>query len=384
MTHSALLLLSALMLSPPSGRPPIKPLDRFEPRVYDMTFHVTLAAVSQRDATYQQVFNLEDTPIMMPVIFQSTFSRVDPDSLGGRLWLGTREVPIQGRTDDGFPFHTELAVIPIERFQGQALRWQLGYRVQVWSSRVLDESIMAQATWPREWPKEVQDGLKPQMYIESDNDIFAQEIAKIAGDQLRMVPPYYAAKDIVRHCLNMVRTRGNGQVAGQLGALHGLDVQGALRTAEDQLGSPHDLLCVCIAMLRAAGIPARAVVGIEEPAVEIKDIRDRRRPKTRFVSWGEFYLNGIGWVPFDPVAMSGKGIRNRNVRQPWPEFGTMEDLNRRIPLSFHFIPPATTQSPQAPAVWGWDPRPAPPSYGAEQTIQLSITSRGRGVDDDIE
>ncbi len=58
----------------------------------------------------------------------------------------------------------------------------------------------------------------------------------------------------------------------------------------------------------------------------------------------------------------------------------MEDLNDRVPLAYHFMPAASVQTPQYPAVWGWDPRPwRDPS--SEQQIRLSIVSRGRGVED---
>ena len=58
----------------------------------------------------------------------------------------------------------------------------------------------------------------------------------------------------------------------------------------------------------------------------------------------------------------------------------MKDLNRRIPLAYHFIPPTTVESPQNPAVWGWDPRPGgDPS--SEQIIKFTVVSRGRGKGD---
>jgi len=181
-----------------------------------------------------------------------------------------------------------------------------------------------------------------------------------------MIHELLAAKDIVRYCTNEIQVRGDGVHRGRFEVLRGIEVKGALRTARDGHGSPHDLLCVCIAMLRAAGIPARPVIGIEE--------RPGDSPDT-FVSWGECHLPDVGWIPFDPDELRGQGIRTKDVRQPWSEFGTMDELNERIPLSFFFMPPAGLETPQYPAVWGWDPRPGrDPS--SRQQIRFTIVSRG--------
>ena len=115
----------------------------------------------------------------------------------------------------------------------------------------------------------------------------------------------------------------------------------------------------------------RCVIGVEE--------RPALRGGPTLVTWAEFYLPEVGWVPFDPVEMRGK-VRTLDVRRPWPEFGTMDDLNERIPLSYHFVPPASVESPMNASVWGWDPRPGG-DPGTEQQIRFTIISRGKGNDD---
>jgi hypothetical protein len=389
MSCTPALLAALLLATPPSGRPPTGPLERYEPRVWDVTFDVTVTTGWRYDdtlrgwryeASLQQSYDLADAPIVMPVIFQGTYSAVKSDSLRARLWLGAREdTTLAGRSrlDDGYPFQTRLAVLPIEEFGGKTLRWQISYRVQTWSSRLRSEQAAAAVAWPREWPSEVLDGLQPQMFIESDDPLFEQAVEHASGGRLRLVPPYLAAKDLVRYCLNKVRVSGDGEYRGNLGVLQGMEMIGASRAAADGLGSPHDLVCVCVAVLRAAGIPARPVIGVEERRSSLGKLKQAR---AEFVSWAEFYLPEAGWVPFDPVEMRGKGVLNLDVRRPWPEFGTMKDLNRRIPLAYHFIPPATVEVPQGPAVWGWDPRPGG-DPGSGQQIKFTIVSRGRGPED---
>jgi hypothetical protein len=374
MHPAAALLAPAIVLAPPSGRPPTAPLERVDPRIYDVGFEVSLVTTWQYDFLRQENFRLGDTPIVMPVIFQGSYSMVQPDSLRATLWLEGREDPgLRSRTrlDEGYPFGARLAVMPIEEFSGKSLRWRLDYRVQVWSSRLHGEEAAAAITWPREWPSEVRDGLQPQMFIESDAPAFAAEVNRVSGGKLRLVPPYLAAKDLVRHCLRTIRVGRDGEHRGIAGVLQGLNVQGAAETIRTGLGSPHDLVCVCVAMLRAAGIPARPVIGIQERLPQ-------ERPGTEFVSWAELYLPGSGWLPFDPMEMRGS-VANVDVRRPWREFGTMDDLNLRVPLSYHFVPPAAVESPMYPAVWGWDPRPA--RISAEQQIKLHMWRRGDGVPD---
>jgi len=384
----ATLMVLAVMagFAPPSGRPPIGPLQRYEPRRYDLRFDVTLSTLQQLDARDRQNYDLKDAPIVLPVIFLDSFSKVDSDSVKAGLWLESRAEDPHLLLKSGFPFNTYLATLTVDSFSGQSLRWQVTYGVQVWSSRI-DDDKAALIAWPKEWPKEVQDGLQPQKYIESDDPIFAQEVQKISGNKLHMVPPYLAAKDIIRDCIKEIQVSGDGTNRGEAitfgggagattraaaahNSIRGMNVMGAKNAALKKLGTPHDLVCVCIAMLRAAGIPARPIIGTLEDQKGIAD----------FVSWGEFYLPEAGWVPFDPMAMRGKGVRTMDVRKAWPEFGNMKDLNKRIPLSYYFIPPATVESPQYPAVWGWDPRPGrDPS--SNPAVFMDITSRGKGVED---
>ncbi len=368
-------LIGASVVAATAG-PPTGPLQRHDPRVYDLAIDVTITTRSQPDARLYKPFHLKDAPIVMPVIVEGPYSVVDRESLAARLWLGGREdTALAGRRrlDRGFPYETEQAVLTIREFRGMSLRWQLGYRVQVWSSLLPDEAAAAAIPWPANWPKEAREALRPQMYVESEDPIFLQAVEHASGGGVREVPPYLAAKDLIRYSIQRIRPQGGGNNHGRSGALQGLRMIGARQAAARGLGGPHDLVCVCVAVLRAAGIPARPVIGVE------KKPRGTGRA-SEFVSWAEFYLPEAGWVPFDPVEMRGKGIRHLDVRRPWPELGTLERLNRRIPLAYHFMPPAAVESPQNPSIWGWDPRPGG-DPGSEQQIHFQITSRGRGVDD---
>ncbi len=371
---------ATLAAAPPSGRPPQGPLERYKPRVYDLTFDVTLTTAFNFDAGLQANYELTDTPVVVPVILQGTYSAVQPDSIRPQLWLEGREdltLPQRARLDDGYPFQTRLVVIPVPSFHGKTLRFAVTYRAQAWSSRMTSEQAAASVPWPRDWPEEVKDGLQPQMYIESNDPVFARAVEQASQGRLRMVPPYYAAKELVRYCINNFRMSGNGLIQANLGVVRGMEIAGAQVAAANGRGSPNDLVCLCVATLRAAGIPARPVIGVEKPDDE--DELRGRNTTPRFKTWAEFFLPDVGWVPFDPVEMAGKGVRNLDVSRAWPEFGTMKDLNRRVPLGYHFLPPATVEAPYAPGVWGWDPRPGDP--GTEPIVRFTVLNRGKGRPD---
>lgn len=363
----SLIVFAMLGFAPPSGRPPVGALKREDPKKYNFTFEVLVDTLHQRDARYKQSYNLRDAPVVLPLIMQNTFSQIDHETLKARLWLGSMEdnsVMKRSRLDESAPHHTQLAKFTIGEFAGQSVRWQMSFDVTVWDS-VVDEAAVAKIPWPQSFPDEVADGLRSQMYIESDDQFFKNAVQNVSEGNLRMVPPYLAAKDLVRYCTNNIQVRGDGVELGRFEVLHGLEVQGALKTVQTGLGSPHDLVCVCIAMLRAAGIPARPVIGVQE----------RSNQTDTFVSWGEFYLPETGWIPFDPNELRGNGIRTKDVREPWSDFGTIKNLNQRIPVSFFFVPPAGVESPQYPALWGWDPRPGR-DPGTIQQIKFQIISRG--------
>lgn len=366
-------VLAATLLSPPSGRPPIGPLERYEPRLYDVKFEVSVMATPQLNVLQERPFELQDAPIVLPLVMMGTYSWIQRESFNARLYLSAHEDRSfyqRSRLEENLPFHQQMVVMPILQYRGKDVRWNFSFRTQVWNSRINDAAAQ-RLTWPQEWPEEVQDALKPQKFIESDDPMFKRTVERITENRLRMVPPYLAAKELIRTCINEFRVNSDGLHYGRVNQLQGMEMVGAKVAWERVWGSSHDLVCICVAVLRAAGIPARPVVGIME---------DEDNGREIFVSWGEFYMPDAGWIPFDPDEMRGKGIRHKNIYDAWPEFGSLDELNERIPISHHFVPPAGVVTPMYPAIWGWDPRPGG-SVSAMQVINLDIISRGRGTDD---
>ena len=273
MLAAASLLVLAAALAPQDGLVPVNAVQRYEPRIHDATFEVRLGNIYRlidprtlEEQLQARHFRIDEAPIVLPMILRAPYSKVDVNSMRARVWGDGREDPTiqqRARFDRDKPYGMQFAVLPLGSFSGEEIRWQIGFRAQSWSCRV-DEQLAAQATWPREWPETTKGGLEPQMFIESADPMFAETVQRISEGRLRLVAPYLAAKDIVRYCTENVRVTRNGDERREHGTLHGLRIKGAIAAASAGQGSPHDLVCVCVAMLRAAGIPARPVIGIFE------------------------------------------------------------------------------------------------------------------------
>ena len=315
-----------------------------KPRRYDMTFNVGIHSLAVADPR---------RPLLMPIVLQGASSFVNLDTLraevqlhGERIDGGSGPELINGRGifDEGMieAPTAGLTVDPNVLNQATQLRFRVFHEAICYSSEV-DEAALQSIPWPASWPSQARDALQPQTLIESDNPLFANVVQEVSGGDLRLVPPWIAAKELVRHACNTIQKNGETTLYGPGRSIRGLDVNGALVAAQRGSGTPNDLVCVCVALLRAAGIPARPVIGRGED----------RKGKKRLLVWGELYLPKAGWIPFDPDEIRRKGARHWKVRDDWTEFGTMSDLNRRVPLAYAFAPDNGQAAYDCYAIWGW-------------------------------
>ncbi|MDP7006322.1 MAG: transglutaminase-like domain-containing protein [Phycisphaerales bacterium] len=219
-----------------------------------------------------------------------------------------------------------------EDFVGQ---WNLlipsqNYKVQFTSSSFsseLDEEVAAKIPWPEEWDEEFEAYLQPSRYIQSDDQVFKNAVAENGNP--KSVSIHTAAKVLIRYCLQYIHS--DGQYSRSKGSIfEGLEVKGARYAANKEKGSAVDLVCVCIATLRAAGIPSRPVVGIT-----VADTVGTIKIDPTLIVWGEYALPNVGWVPFNPKRMKGT-VQNLPLNQPWQGLGTMQWLNRRMPIAWNF------------------------------------------------
>ena len=147
-----------------------------------------------------------------------------------------------------------LTVDPNVLNQATQLRFRVFHEAICYSSEV-DEAALQSIPWPASWPSQARDALQPQTLIESDNPLFAKVVQEVSGGDLRLVPPWIAAKELVRHACNTIQKNGETTLYGPGRSIRGLDVNGAL--AASGSGPP----TISSACLNAAGIPARPVIG---------------------------------------------------------------------------------------------------------------------------
>lgn len=357
-----------------SGRPPEGPLRRYEPRIWEAKFEANVY-FAPRVRGETSPLQLRSVTAWFPMIAQNTWAQTDPSSVRAELFVQgqpARNMNQRVAWQHQLPHGTAAIGIGVGDVVGQSLRWNISWRVKVWNT-ALDEAAAAAIAWPQEWPPEVRDALLPQPGIESDSPDFAQFVQTVSQGKLRQVTPYVAAKELVRAVLLNFRSVDRTGLYQENGFTRGLIVQGAQSAMQARAGSIHDVSAACTATLRAAGIPARFVVGMTDQPTSTSNTT-----KTRLLSWVEFYLPNVGWIPFDPNSLLSRGNSLPAVNRPWPDFGNWDELNQRVPLAYTWSCPAPNSSSLSyPAVWSWAGHGFVVQSTGQDAIGLQLVSRGR-------
>ena len=357
-----------------SGRPPEPPLKRVEPRIWEAQLNASVYAPVMRDGQVQTMA-LSRIMVWMPVVLQSTWSQVSPDSIRTEIWVQGEKAPdakLRTTTRQGLAQGMMAVGIAIPDANGQSIKWTAAWTEQCWSS-VVDERAAAAITWPAEWPTEAQESLKPSPGIESGHEDFRKFVDRASGGNLRTVTPWIAAKELVRATIQAFSAVDADGTRIENGFPRGIVFNGAWNAMNAGTGSCHDVAAACVAVLRAAGIPARVVLGMAEQSNSAGTSQ-----RTRFISWCEFYLPTAGWVPFSPNDLRGSIRGGITVDRPWKNFGTWDDLNRCLPICYGFaspVPGAVTMP--YPAGYAWTANGVIDLSRSSDVVTLQITSRGR-------
>ena len=378
--------IAASAAVPASGRPPRGPLSRSDPQLWRISVSLAINPPDGMGAM-TQAFTRNANALLLPVITTDTWFQADPSTVTTRVLIDGTPVPageVQamvrlGRSGDG------RIEVPLTRPITQTFQADVSWVVQSWDCSV-NEAAAAQIGWPAEWPEETRRWLPSEPFIESDDASVVAFMQRVSGGRVRSVPPWLAAKDLVRAACGALRGVDGMSVRTVGNAVEGLAVSGASAAMQRGSGSPHDLVCLCVAVLRAAGIPARPVLGLAAPRGGGARGSGSSTSANELVTWGEFFLPDAGWVPFDPNMMRGAIPSNASVRQPWRGFAFELDLERRAPFAHAFGPDGASsadpfgasRSVRRAPLWSWKVLPHAQDPMNRAWIVLQGTCLGPG------
>ena len=309
--------------------------------------------------------------LYVPVIGRTASSEplYDADSIERTLRWDTRDQP------DGYQImagpctdQDRYAQFALEDLEGSVLTFMATIEAECWETRY-DEDRAMEIGWPSEWPQSVRSALDAGEYVNSDASEVRDLVRRWTGGATRAVAPAMLAKTLAKGVIDHVQIAGSQFIQSSHGRLAAMNVQGAQYAAREGKGSEEDLVALFVATCRAAGLPARLVVGVDVEA-------SQKQSYERFHTWAEFFLYdeslGAGeWIPVDLARQKRFSSRAPAVDRPWPYFGSSDELDVTLPLAFHFAPPTLCVVYRGPALWGWLPQPNVPVMDQDLTMTFS-------------
>ena len=314
-------------------------------------------------------FDIQGGRIRMPFVEETASSEAKVERLDGAFFIGTRQDKSAIANGKVFPKDVlgERAVqFALGEGRDTTMRWSIMLPHRSYGI-VVDESQAAKLPWPRSVSSEVAPALKPSGLIDSDDPVFAKAVKNIAGDRLLVVSPWREAKSLWAGVIRTIRVGEPATARGRSTAIRGIVARQASEAAKSNVVNPVEDVLVAVGVLRAAGLPARAVHG-----VRFLNLRFPPEP----ITWGEWFHPDLGWVPFDMEFLRGDGVINRGVDQKWRGFGEIRDLERRVPIAFRLHPETDARGWYPWAWWSWEGLAEQPGF-FEQAVELQLINRGR-------
>lgn len=277
---------------------------------------------------------------------------------------------------------------------------------------IYDEAKAAEVDWPKELPPVLRTLFEPELFIDRgparpyDLTLIRERVREWTQGRPRSQPPAVAAKWIAMRVAESYRPseRGYSGPVGEssnnvpVSVFGAFNVDGPEFAILNRRGSKFNLPVLLVACYRAAGIPARLVIGYDdsERTANASEIGER------LYCWVEFALyderepdekKRLTWIPVDILQLQASSAWTQPFDRPIEYFGTSDDWDRIIPIAFHFTPywvPGVSYgryifeteearryhadrrpAPQgplpdfAPSLWSWNVRPVPPRWAGQ-------------------
>jgi len=321
--------------------------------------------IRENDFVSDGRIDIEGGVLVLPVGSDSGYADVlAGGEVSGKIelsGLGRGRFAREVRVREGYQAGQRLAAFDIYGLdEATSLRAEAEFRIVSYETDI-DEDRARRLGWPDSWPDDpaVRTALLPQLFVESDDEKVVAFVEAVTKGEPRRVRPYVLAKFLAKSVLDryelieqradIVRGRQYGRVGA--GRSEGYLVRGAAAALRNGGGSPYDLSNLLCAVYRAAGLPARVVIGLDQ-----RSATEPERPGV--IAWVEFYLahpgTGTGeWIPVDIVRQRGFSSRAPDIDRKWEYFGKNDDSDFYCPVSFHWHPPTAVANAGPPALWGW-------------------------------
>lgn len=327
--------------------------------------------------------------VVFPVPYSSASHTTNSDGIRGTLLFDDRPVDKEFDFADNYAGGTRLARWEMLNKQGRQVDLNIEIPMTCFET-IFDEKLAEKAIWPvgGVWPGEAASTFGPQLGVDYESPVIAAKLSEwTKGKDAKTLKPVVLAKFLALRVLEAIQPSGLGLVSDRNGQLEGFALQGASRTLELGRGSEHDIACLLCAVYRAAGLPARTVIGYDvkaTPGQEDTVFRRNDDDNEDLRSWVEFYLfdaaanKGI-WVPVDVARARQSSSRATALDKPMRYFGTNDELDDVLPVAFQYHPPTTVVAHGSPAFWGWLTTPRL-QQGASQFIRfqaMNTPKRGK-------
>lgn len=357
---------------------PVLIRERINNRDWTIRFRVTLLPSSDYDRyletdpfeRYLDFFNdeidLDSAVIVLSWPDDSAYADVYENSLRGELSIDRRE-KVTPRTLDKYQSGQRLAAFDLSNVEARGIRAQIEYEITAFETDI-DEERARTFPWPTEPYTDpvLVSSLAPQMFVEADDRLIRRLVNEWTNNQPKKVPPYVLAKYLAGKVMEYYRftdgvvepfsfDRGPGRTLFFGPFFEGFRVRGAAEAARLREGSPYDMANLLCAVYRAAGIPARLVIGYDTRNDLRRDFTGRP-----FHAWVEFWLQHPDthrgeWIPVDVVSQREATPRAPGLDRKWLYFGRNDDAEHYAPIAHHWKPPTAVITAGAPGLWSWLP-----------------------------
>ena len=345
---------------------------------------------------FTDTMTFNSVKVVAPMIQGCATATLDIDRFETSLSFDHNDIDTEVELIPDLQCQEQVGVWEGSRLQGRKMALKIEGPVTTYGVKI-NERAANSVQWPTNgYPAEVANCLEPQLFIESDDPSVVGLMKKLTANNPQGPPPYMVAKALAGMVQEQFQPSGAGTITHQHGRFGAIEVDGAADAARKMKGSEPDMAALLCALYRAAGIPARIVVGwdvagspggrahVPAPNAVCRAIFDPDIASHAIMrTWVEFYLYDEpsqkgGWIPVDVFMLRQSSSRMGQLERLWDGFGGGMCFDHLVPITFHFVPPQTTIAAEDPALWGWQPDPAPQAIELELIFDaMTAVQRGK-------